>query len=202
MKQQHSGGWLEVVCGGMFSGKSEELIRRVRRAMIAKQQVQIFKPDIDTRWSKNSVGSHSGASLDAIPVACAGEILQRLDPATKVVAIDEAQFFDDSIVAVCEELADRGLRVIVACLDMDFRGEPFGPAPLLIAMADQVDKLQAICMSCGEPATRTQRMINGEYAPYNAPIVVVGAAEMYEARCRNCHQVPGRPKRLEQVGQE
>jgi len=198
MKQQYSGGWIEVVCGCMFSGKSEELIRRVRRSIIAKQQVQIFKPDIDTRWSQNSVGSHSGVSLDAIPVTCAGEILQELDSGTEVVAIDEAQFFDDSIITVCEGLADRGLRVIVACLDMDFRGEPFGPAPLLIAIADQVDKLQAICMSCGAPASRTQRMINGEPAPYNAPIVVVGAADMYEARCRACHDVPGRPKQGKQ----
>ncbi|MCD6519801.1 MAG: thymidine kinase [Anaerolineae bacterium] len=174
----------------MFSGKSEELIRRVRRAQIAKQKVQVFHHKLDVRYGEEQVASHSGAAVKAIAVERAEEIPDLLEPGVKVVAIDEVQFFGQEIVQVCEELADRGIRVIVAGLDMDFRGEPFGPMPLLLARAEQVDKLQAICMVCGAPATRTQRLINGKPAYYEDPIILVGASETYEARCRACHQVP------------
>lgn len=186
-------GWIEVICGGMFSGKSEELIRRVRRAEIARQTVQVFKPSIDYRYSTYNVSSHSGHSWNAIPVATAAEIEAHVQPDTDVVAIDEAQFFDARITDVCGTLADRGVRVIVAGLDQDFRGEPFGPMPLLMAQAEIVHKLQAICVACGAPASRTQRLINGSPASYGDPVILVGASEVYEARCRRCHQVPGRP---------
>jgi thymidine kinase len=185
-------GWIEVICGSMFSGKSEELIRRVRRAEIAKQKVQVFKPSIDDRFSSNNVASHSGYFWDAIPVQSAKDILLQVLPDTDVVAIDEVQFFDWSVADICNELADRGVRVIVAGLDQDFRGEPFGPMPLLMAQAEIVDKLQAICVVCGAPASRTQRLINGKPATFDDPIILVGASEVYEARCRRCHQVPGR----------
>jgi thymidine kinase len=188
-------GWIEVICGSMFSGKSEELIRRVRRAEIAKQKVQVFKPSIDERYSSNNVASHSGFYWDAIPVNDAEQIRLQISPDTDVVAIDEVQFFDWSIADLCSELADRGVRVIVAGLDQDFRGEPFGPMPLLMAQAEVVDKLQAICVVCGAPASRTQRLINGKPAAYSDPIILVGASEVYEARCRRCHEVPGRDER-------
>lgn len=186
-------GWIEVICGSMFSGKSEELIRRVRRAEIARQRVQVFKPSIDDRFSTNNVSSHSGHFWDAIPVPTANDIAAQVLPDTDVVAIDEVQFFDWSVADVCSKLADRGVRVIVAGLDQDFRGEPFGPMPLLMAQAEIVDKLQAICVVCGAPASRTQRLINGKPANYGDPIILVGASEVYEARCRHCHAVPGRP---------
>jgi len=190
----HSGrpGWIEVICGSMFSGKSEELIRRVRRAEIAKQKVQVFKPSLDDRYSTQSVASHSGFYWEAVPVKDVAEIASRIDPDTDVVAIDEAQFFDWTIADLCSDLADRGVRVIVAGLDLDFRGEPFGPMPLLMAQAEIVDKLQAICVRCGAPASRTQRLVNGLPASYDDDIIRVGASEVYEARCRRCHQVPGR----------
>ena len=187
MYHRYDGGWIEVICGSMFSGKTEELIRRVKRAVIAKQKVQVYKPGLDTRYEREKVTSHSGAHFHAVPVASTRDILQDLEQDTKVVAIDEAQFFDRSICQVCSELADRGLRVIVAGLDMDFRGEPFGPVPILMAQAEQVDKLQAICQSCGAPASRTQRLINGKPASYDDPVILVGADEVYEARCRMCH---------------
>jgi len=186
---RYDGGWVEVVCGSMFSGKTEELIRRVNRAIIAKQKVQVFKPVLDTRYTHAKVTSHSGAQFTATPVPSASEILKLLEPGSEVVAIDEAQFFDGSIGAVCSHLADRGLRVIVAGLDMDFRGEPFGPMPVLMAQAEQVDKLQAICQVCGAPASRTQRLINGQPAAYDDPVILVGAKEVYEARCRMCHRI-------------
>ncbi|MBM4429280.1 MAG: thymidine kinase [Chloroflexi bacterium] len=186
---RYEGGWIEVICGSMFSGKTEELIRRVKRATIAKQKVQVFKPSVDTRYVHEKVTSHSGVHFRATPVAQARDILQGLDADTEVVAVDEAQFFDWGIAEVCEELANRGLRVIVAGLDMDFRGEPFGPMPLLLAQAEQVDKLQAICQQCGAPASRTQRLINGQPAAYDDPVILVGAEEVYEARCRLCHRV-------------
>ena len=188
----HKTGWIEVICGSMFSGKSEELIRRVRRAEIARQKVQVFKPVIDDRYSHTNVASHSGFYWDAVPVCSADDIRKQVLPDTDVVAIDEVQFFDWSIADLCNELADRGMRVIVAGLDQDFRGEPFGPMPLLMAQAEVVDKLQAICVICGAPASRTQRLINGKPAAYSDPIILVGASEVYEARCRRCHQVPGR----------
>lgn len=177
----------------MFSGKTDELIRRLVRARIARQKVQVFKPAIDVRYAVEKVTSHGGANLDAIPISSAAEILERLEADTTVIGIDEAQFFDEQIVNVAETLAERGLRVIIAGLDMDFRGEPFGPMPLLMAKAERVDKLQAICMVCGEPASRTQRLVNGQPARYDDPVVIVGAAELYEARCRLHHQVPGKP---------
>lgn len=192
MPHSYSGGWIEVVCGSMFSGKTEEMIRRVRRARIAKQNVQVFKPAIDNRYHSVQVASHNGMQWEAIPIATAHEILDRLDPATTVVAVDEAQFFDWKLSAVCTELARRGLRVILAGLDMDFRGEPFGPMPLLMAEAEEVTKLQAICVVCGAPASRTQRLIDGEPAAYDDPVILVGGSESYEARCRHCHQVPHR----------
>ncbi|NLX10287.1 MAG: thymidine kinase [Chloroflexi bacterium] len=188
----HHAGRVEVICGSMFSGKTEELIRRVRRATIAKRHVQVFKPDIDTRYSIQRVTSHNGQDFHAIPVKSAHELWDRVEPETTVIAIDEAQFFDPGIVAVAERLADRGLRVIVAGLDMDFRGEPFGPMPLLMSCADEVQKLHAICVCCGEEASRTQRLVNGEPANYHDPIIMVGASESYEARCREHHIVPGR----------
>jgi len=186
-------GWVEVICGSMFSGKTEELIRRVRRAQIAKQEVQVFKPVVDERYGMEKITSHDGLYVEAIPVSDAAKILDLIEPDTTVVAIDEVQFFDWRIAQVCDELATRGLRVIVAGLDMDFRGEPFGPMPLLMAEAEQVDKLQAICVVCGRPASRTQRLINGKPAAYSDPVILVGASEVYEARCRHCPQVPGAP---------
>jgi thymidine kinase len=187
----HTHGLIEVVCGSMFSGKTDELIRRLRRAVIAKKQVQVFKPAIDIRYAVEKVTSHAGTDFDAVPVATSGEILDKLNAETSVVGIDEAQFFDEGIIELTRQLADRNLRVIVAGLDTDFRGEPFGPMPILMAKAERVDKLQAICMVCGEPASRTQRLVNGKPARYDDPVVIVGASELYEARCRLHHEVPG-----------
>lgn len=185
-------GWIEFICGSMFSGKSEELIRRIKRAGYAKQQVQVFKPLIDNRYSDVAVVSHNGSQIKAEPVHNSSEILEKTDAKTSVVAIDEIQFFDAGIVQVCDKLADSGKRVICAGLDLDFRGEPFGPSPLLLARAEFVTKLQAICIKCGNPASRTQRLINGQPASYNDPIIKIGASESYEARCRHCHEVPGK----------
>jgi thymidine kinase len=186
-----SGGWIEVVCGSMFSGKTEELIRRVRRAKIARQKVQVFKPAIDTRYADREVTSHNGLQVEAVPVENTAQVRDLIEPDATVVALDEVQFFDDDVVSLCEELADRGVRVIVAGLDMDFRGVPFGPVPALVARAENVQKLQAICVVCGGPASRTQRIINGKPAAYDDPVILVGAEEAYEARCRGCHEVRG-----------
>lgn len=191
---QPRGGWIEIICGSMFSGKTEELIRRVRRAEIARQRVQVFKPKIDDRYALTQVASHDGMQYEANVIERASEILELLKPDTTVVAIDEAQFFDWAVADVARLLADRGLRVMITGLDLDFRGEPFGPMPLLMAEAEMVDKLHAICVVCGAPASRTQRLINGQPANYTDPIILVGASEVYEARCRDCHQVPGRPR--------
>lgn len=191
-EHQRVRGHIELICGSMFSGKTEELIRRLRRAEIAKQRVQVFSHRLDTRYGESKVASHSGSDYGAIPVQTADQILEKLDLQATVVAIDEAQFFDWKVAEVANQLADRGVRVIVAGLDTDFRGEPFGPMPLLIAQAEHVDKLSAICVVCGEPASRTQRLINGKPARYDDPVILVGASEVYEARCRHCHQVPGR----------
>jgi len=188
--QRQDRGWIEVICGSMFSGKTEELIRRVRRAQIARQKVQVFKPRLDDRYQFERVASHTGMHLDAIVVGGAREIPPLVAPDTTVVVIDEGQFFDWTIADVCDFLADNGRRVIIAGLDLDFRGEPFGPMPLLMAQAERVDKLQAICVICGAPASRTQRLINGQPASYDDPVIMVGAEEVYEARCRHCHQVP------------
>jgi len=186
-------GSIECICGGMFSGKSEELIRRVRRAAYGKQKVQVFKPMIDNRYDVDSVVSHDGKSIEARPIEWSKDILNLVEEDTDVVAIDEIQFFDDSIVTVVKILADRGKRVIFAGLDMDFRGEPFHPVPELMAIAESVTKLNAICVICGNPASRTQRLIDGKPAAYTDPVIMVGAAESYEARCRDCHEVPGKP---------
>ena len=190
---KHHTGVIEVICGSMFSGKTDELIRRLRRATIARQKVQVFKPAIDNRYDVQKVTSHAGSDYSAVPIDHSAEVLTRLDADTTVVGIDEAQFFDDDIIPLVKCLADKGLRVLVAGLDTDFRGEPFGPMPVLMAIAERVDKLQAICMVCGEPATRTQRLVNGKPANYDDPVVIVGASEMYEARCRTHHEVPGFP---------
>jgi thymidine kinase len=187
---KHDVGSVEVICGSMFCGKTEELIRRLRRARIAKQHVQVFKPVIDNRYDHKKVTSHSGLDVDAQPIDSSREILAKMEPSTTVVGIDEAQFFDNDIVNVVETLAEQGVRVIITGLDMDFRGEPFGCMPDLMARAEKVEKLQAICMVCGGEASRTQRLVNGEPAHYDEPIVVVGAQELYEARCRQHHQVP------------
>jgi len=189
---KHHTGSLEVITGSMFCGKTDELIRRLRRATIARQKVQVFKPAIDNRYAVEKVTSHAGSEYDALPIQMASEITSQLRSDTTVVAIDEAQFFDKGIVLIAQRLADDGLRVIVAGLDTDFRGEPFGPMPELMAKAEVVDKLHAICMVCGEPASRTQRLVNGQPACYEDPVVIVGASEMYEARCREHHQVPHR----------
>ncbi len=194
MHYQPSGGWIELICGSMFSGKTEELLRRVRRAEIARKQVQLFKPQLDHRYGLDRVTSHNGLSREeVIVVEKAEEILPLVLPETEVIAIDEVQFFDWSIADVCTVLADQGRRVILAGLDQDFRGEPFGPMPLLMALAERVDKLHAICVVCGASASRTQRLIDGRPARYDDPIILVGGSERYEARCRSCHQVPGKP---------
>lgn len=187
---RHHSGILEVVCGSMFSGKTDELIRRLRRATIARQKVQVFKPAIDHRYGLQKVTSHAGSDYDALPVNSSGDIFTNLEAGTTVVGVDEAQFFDEGIVDVVQSLADRGMRVILAGLDTDFRGEPFGCMPVLMAKAERVDKLQAICMVCGEAACRTQRLVNGQPAHYHDPVVILGASEMYEARCRLHHIVP------------
>jgi thymidine kinase len=189
MYNKPTGGWIEVICGSMFSGKTEELIRRLRRAQIAKQKIQVFKQAIDTRYADREVTSHNGLQIEAIPIENAAQLREQIRPDTTVVAVDEAQFFEEDVVQLCTGLADQGLRVIVAGLDLDFRGEPFGPMPALMAQAEQVDKLQAICVECGGPASRTQRLIDGEPAAYDDPVILVGASEVYEARCRGCHEV-------------
>lgn len=190
MRHTYNGGWIEVVCGSMFSGKTEELIRRLRRARIAKQKVQVFKPALDQRYHSEQVASHNGLQWEAVPVGSAREILDRVEPDTTVVAVDEAQFFDGELSKVCDELARRGMRLIVAGLDMDFRAKPFGPMPALMAEAEEVSKLQAICVECGAQASRTQRLIDGRPAAYDEPVILVGGSESYEARCRHCHEVP------------
>jgi thymidine kinase len=188
---QLTGGWMEVIAGVMFSGKSEELIRRVRRAMIAKKRVQVFKSHLDDRYAGGvfAVGSHDGRTIEALPVDSSHQVALRLDPLAQVIAIDEVQFLDAGIVAVASDLALRGRRVILAGTDTDFRGEPFGPMPQLMCVAEVVDKLHAICVLCGSPASRNQRLIDGKPAAYDSPTVMVGGAEAYEARCRACHAV-------------
>ena len=187
---RHHSGVVEVIAGSMFSGKTDELIRRLRRATIAKQQVQVFKPAIDNRFAEAKVTSHAGNDFDALPIQTSAQILAHLEGETTVVAIDEAQFFDAEITSIVQQLADDGKRVIVAGLDTDFRGEPFGPMPTLMAQAEVVDKVHAICMVCAEEASRTQRLLDGKPANYNDPVVVIGASELYEARCREHHEVP------------
>jgi thymidine kinase len=183
-------GMVEVVCGSMFSGKTEELMRRLKRAQYAKQKIQVFKPVIDQRYSVDHVQSHDANRILSTPVQSAREILEKLDDNTRVVGIDEAQFFDDTLVDIAQKLAYRGTRVILAGLDMDFRGQPFGPMPKLLAVAESVTKLSAVCVVCGSPATRSQRMV-AEVESGTAGIddqVLVGAHDYYEARCRFCHE--------------
>ncbi len=179
-------GFIEVICGSMFSGKTEELMRRLKRAQIARQKIQVFKPVIDNRYSVDHVQSHDANRILSKPVEKARDIFKHLDDNTRVVGIDEAQFFDDSVVEVAQKLAYRGIRVICAGLDMDFRGQPFGPMPKLLAVAEQVTKLSAVCVICGNPATRSQRIAGG-----GANRIAVGAKDMYEARCRFCHEPEG-----------
>lgn len=186
-------GWIEVVCGSMFAGKTEELIRRVRRIEYAKKEVIVFKPVIDNRYSTDEVVSHINNRTKSIPLEKATDAWKYLSKLPYAVAFDEAQFFDEELVSICEKLADAGVRVIVAGLDRDFRGEPFGVMPEFLARAEYVTKLQAICQVCGEPATRTQRIIDGKPANYSDPIILVSAKEKYEPRCRHCHLVPGAP---------
>lgn len=194
MQYQRADGWIEVICGSMFSGKTEELLRRIRRAEIARKRVLVVKPQVDTRFGEQRVAAHDNlGSADAVAVASAPEIYKLAQEGAEVIAIDEVQFFDWSVAEVCTALANQGKRVIAAGLDQDFRGEPFGPMPLLMALAEQVDKLQAICVKCGNAASRTQRLIDDRPARYDDPIILVGGSESYEARCRRCHEVPGKP---------
>ena len=193
---KHHRGKLEVITGPMFCGKTDEMLRRLRRAIIAKQKIQVFKPGFDVRYSTEKVTSHAGNEYDAFPVENISDIPTLLLDDVTLVAIDEAQFFGEEIIPVVQDLVDKGIRVIVGGLDMDFRGLPFGQMPMLLAQAEVVDKLQAICMVCGEEATRTQRLVDGEPAYFDDPIIIVGASEMYEARCRIHHQVPRGKKGL------
>ena len=189
--QPHTGGWLEVVCGPMFSGKSEELIRRLRRAEIAGQRTLIVKPQIDDRFDVGHVVSHAGARTRAVTAAASADV-QRLARGYDAVGIDEVQFFDAGIVEAIDALVQGGARVVAAGLAQDFRGLPFGMMPTLLCVAEFVDKLEAVCHRCGGPATRTQRLVDGEPAPFDGATIQVGALECYEARCRACHSVgPG-----------
>ncbi|MBR4461943.1 MAG: thymidine kinase [Erysipelotrichaceae bacterium] len=194
MYQSYKDGWIETISGCMFAGKTEELIRRIKVLEFAKKEIMVFKPVIDNRYSDTKVVSHAGSSVESHVISKASEILDLVKGTTQVVAIDEVQFFDDEICDVCNELADRGIRVMAAGLDTDFRGEPFGPMPQLMTEAEFVTKLAAVCNKCGAPATRTQRIIDGKPASYNDPIILVGASESYEARCRHCHEVPDKPR--------
>lgn len=196
MYHQYREGWIEVISGCMFAGKTEELIRRINVLSYAKKNIIVFKPKIDNRYSDSEIVSHSGAKVPCLVVEKAQDILKKIKADTEVVAIDEVQFFDKDIVEVCEYLADKGIRVMVAGLDKDFRGESFGVMPELLTRAEFVTKLTAVCAKCGAPATRTQRLVNGKPAGFEDPIVMVGADESYEPRCRHCHQVPNKPHKF------
>ena len=176
-------GWIEVICGSMFSGKTEELIKRINRAQYAKQKIQAFKPALDDRYDKDYIVSHSRLKTLSKPISDINEVLKLVDDDTDIVAIDEAQFFSNDIIDVCNTLADKGKRVIVAGLDQDYRGKPFGPMPFLLAIAEYVTKNLAICVKCGNPANRTQRLVQDDKT------ILVGTTDIYEARCRNCHEV-------------
>ena len=195
MYHTYNKGFIEVVCGPMFAGKTEELIRRIKRLEYAKQNVLVFKPAVDVRYEKDEIVSHNLSKKPSIVVGASEEILQYVQEATDAIVIDEAQFFDHGIVDVAEQLADKGVRVIIGGLDTDFRGEPFGAMPDLLARAEFVTKLTAICVKSGLPATRTQRIINGKPANYSDPLVLIGATESYEPRSRHFHEVPGKPKK-------
>ena len=189
-------GWIEAICGSMYAGKTEELIRRLKRLDFAKRQYFLFKPLIDNRYSDDEVVSHSGLKMPSIAIEHPQEILKYIETDTYAVAIDEVQFFEDDIIDVIDHLADRGIRVIAAGLDKDFRGEPFGMMPVLLTKAEFVTKLTSICAVCGADATRSQRLINNVPASFNDPIIQVGATEAYEPRCRHCHEVRNKPTRL------
>jgi thymidine kinase len=191
MESISRGGWIEVISGVMFSGKSEELLRRVRRAVLARKTVQVFKSQLDERYGGlGVVSTHDGGKVPSEPIASSLELMSKIKSDTAVVAVDEVQFLDDGIVDVANALANNGVRVIVAGTDMDFRGLPFGPVPALLAIAEKIDKLHAICVRCGQPATRNQRLVDGQPAPAEDPTIKVGGLESYEARCRSCHEVP------------
>ena len=189
MEQYFGNGWIEVICGSMFAGKSEELIRRVTRLEYAKKKIKVFKPIIDNRYSNDEIVSHSKYKTKAINITCADDILQHIEEDIYAVVVDEVQFLDRKIIEIAEQLADQGKRVILAGLDKNFRGEPFGVMPDLLARAETVTKLTAICSVCGMPATRTQRLVNGKPARYDDPLILVAATESYEPRCRKCHKV-------------
>ena len=197
MYNQYREGWIEVICGCMFAGKTEELIRRINVLSYARKNILVFKPKIDDRYSTTEIASHAGSKVPCIVISEAKEILDHVNYDTDVVAIDEVQFFDEDVVDICEYLADSGVRVMVAGLDKDFRGEPFGVLPDLLTRAEFVTKLTAVCAKCGAPATRTQRIINGKPASFNDPIVLVGAKEAYEPRCRHCHEIVEKPIKFE-----
>ena len=197
MYNQYREGWIEVICGCMFAGKTEELIRRINVLSYARKNILVFKPKLDDRYSTTEIASHAGSKVPCIVISEAKEILNHVNYDTDVVAIDEVQFFDEDVVDICEYLADSGLRVMVAGLDKDFRGEPFGVLPDLLTRAEFVTKLTAVCAKCGAPATRTQRIINGKPASFNDPIVLVGAKEAYEPRCRHCHEIVEKPIKFE-----
>jgi thymidine kinase len=188
-------GQLTVIAGSMFAGKSEELIRLVRRAMYARKKIQVFKHALDDRFELTAVATHNGVCIDAVPVKNSKELAALIEPDTHVVAIEEAQFFDAGLIDLCMRLSDEGRAVIAAGLDQDFRREPFGMMPQLLALADEVIKLRAICMRCGRPASHTQRLVDGEPAAWNEPIILIGATDHYEARCRCCHKVRKMPRR-------
>ena len=196
MYHQYREGWIEVISGCMFAGKTEELIRRINVLSYAKKNIIVFKPKIDNRYSDSEIVSHSGAKVPCLVVEKAQDILKKIEADTEVVAIHEVQFFEKDIVEVFEYLADKGIRVMVAGLDKDFRGESFGVMPELLTRAEFVTKLTAVCAKCGAPATRTQRLVNGKPAGFEDPIVMVGADESYEPRCRHCHQVPNKPHKF------
>ena len=190
MVENRKFGWIECICGSMFSGKSEELLRRIKRGVIAKQSVLLFKPSIDNRYEENKVSTHNGNTYESVNIDKADEIYDYIKNKNyDIIGIDEVQFFDKKIVEVINNLADNGIRVIVAGLDMDFKAEPFYPMPEIMAISEMVTKLHAVCNKCGKEASRSQRLINGEPAKYDDPIVVIGASESYEARCRHCHEI-------------
>lgn len=192
-------GWIEVITGPMFAGKTEELIRRIRRLQYANQNIIVFKPAIDNRYADSEVVSHNDSRTKSICISKSSDIMEYVTDETNIVAIDEIQFLDEDAVDICEYLADHGVRVIVSGLDRDFRGEPFSFMPRLLSLAEYVTKLSAICVKCHTPATRTQRIIDGKPARYDDPIILVGAKDSYEARCRECHDVPGKPKRYDKL---
>ena len=190
MVENRKFGWIECICGSMFSGKSEELLRRIKRGVIAKQKVLLFKASMDNRYDENRVSTHNGNSYDSISIEKSSDILNFVkDTKYDIIGIDEIQFFDNDIVKIINKLADDGIRVIVAGLDMDFKAEPFHPMPEIMAISEMVTKLHAVCNKCGKEASRSQRLINGKPAKYDDPVVVIGASESYEARCRHCHEI-------------